>query len=98
MKEKVAEEEKNGNPNFTHFSAEANELEMLEEVFEEYGRKGTGSTRTYVHDEEEAEALRHAARHVHRMARLPAEATCSSTKACTAASSPTRSTSPRMPT
>ena len=57
MKDKVAEEEKNGNPNFTHFNAEANELEILESVFEEYGRKGTGRTRTYIHDEEEAAQL-----------------------------------------
>ena len=57
MKEKVAEEEKNGNPNFTHFNVEANELEILESVFQEYGRKGTGRTRTYVHDEEEAREL-----------------------------------------
>ncbi|WP_454855355.1 phosphoribulokinase [Rhizobium binxianense] len=54
MKEKVAEEERNGNPNFTHFNAEANELEILEGVFEEYGRYGTGRTRTYIHDEQEA--------------------------------------------
>ncbi|RJG44255.1 phosphoribulokinase [Mesorhizobium sp. DCY119] len=54
MKEKVAEEEKRGNPNFTHFNAEANELETLQSVFEEYGRRGSGKTRTYVHDEEEA--------------------------------------------
>lgn len=54
MKQKVAEEEAKGNPNFTHFNAEANELEILESVFEEFGRRGTGRTRTYVHDEEEA--------------------------------------------
>ena len=54
MKEKVAEEERKGNPNFTHFNADANELETLDEVFAEYGRKGTGRTRTYVHDDEEA--------------------------------------------
>ncbi|MCL6707908.1 phosphoribulokinase [Pseudomonas sp. R2.Fl] len=54
MKEKVAEEERNGNPNFTHFNVEANELEILESVFEEYGRQGTGRTRTYIHDEREA--------------------------------------------
>ena len=53
MKAKVAEEEKSGNPNFTHFNAEANELETLEEVFSEYGRRGTGKTRTYIHDEDE---------------------------------------------
>ena len=57
MKDKVAEEEKLGNPYFTHFNAEANELEILQEVFEEYGRKGTGRTRTYVHDDEEAKEL-----------------------------------------
>ena len=54
MKQKVAEEARAGNPNFTHFSVEANELELLETIFEEYGRQGTGRTRTYVHDEEEA--------------------------------------------
>jgi phosphoribulokinase len=54
MREKVAEEERRGNPNFTHFHAEANELQTLEAVFEEYGRLGTGRTRTYVHDAEEA--------------------------------------------
>ncbi len=54
MKEKVAEQESVGNPNFTHFNAEANELEILEQVFDEYGRRGTGRTRTYVHDEDEA--------------------------------------------
>ncbi|MDZ5695812.1 phosphoribulokinase [Chelativorans sp. M5D2P16] len=55
MKKKVAEEAENGNPNFTHFNVEANELETLESVFEEYGRRGTGRTRTYVHDAQEAE-------------------------------------------
>ena len=55
MKAKVAEEEANGNMNFSHFSAAANELEILESVFEEYGRKGKGKARHYVHDEKEAE-------------------------------------------
>lgn len=55
MKAKVAEEQARGNPNFTHFNPEANELELLQAVMEEYGRDGTGRTRTYVHDEDEAE-------------------------------------------
>ena len=55
MKAKVAEEEKNGNPHFTHFNPEANELETLESVFETYGKTGTGKTRIYVHDDGEAE-------------------------------------------
>lgn len=54
MKEKVEAERQQGNPDFTHFHAEANELETLESIFEEYGRKGTGRTRHYVHDEDEA--------------------------------------------
>lgn len=54
MKEKVADEERKGNPNFTHFNADANELEILQSVFEEFSRKGMGRTRTYVHDDEEA--------------------------------------------
>lgn len=54
MKAKVAEEEKAGNPNFTHFHAEANDLETLQGIFEEYGRRGSGRTRTYVHDDDEA--------------------------------------------
>ena len=54
MREKVAEEESRGNPNFTHFNTDANELEVLDEVFADYGRKGVGRTRTYVHDDEEA--------------------------------------------
>jgi len=54
MKAKVADEEGKGNPNFTHFNAEANELDTLDEVFADYGRRGMGRTRTYVHDDEEA--------------------------------------------
>jgi phosphoribulokinase len=55
MKEKIADEESRGDTHFSHFSPEANELEILESVFEQYGREGTGKTRHYVHDEEEAE-------------------------------------------
>jgi phosphoribulokinase len=53
MKAKIAEEETRGNRNFSHFHVEANELETLQSVFEEYAAHGTGRTRTYVHDEEE---------------------------------------------
>jgi phosphoribulokinase len=53
MRARVAEEEAQGNPNFTHFHPDANALDVLESVFDEYGREGTGRTRTYIHDEEE---------------------------------------------
>ncbi len=54
MHARVAEEEARGNPNFTHFHPEANALDALEGIFDEYGRQGTGRTRTYIHDDEEA--------------------------------------------
>jgi phosphoribulokinase len=53
MRHKIAEEKARG-VDFTHFSAEANELEILEGVFAEYGRRGVGRTRHYVHDDAEA--------------------------------------------
>ncbi|MBL9058880.1 MAG: phosphoribulokinase [Mangrovicoccus sp.] len=40
---------------FSHFSYEANELELLESVFKSYGATGTGKTRHYIHDDKEAE-------------------------------------------
>jgi phosphoribulokinase len=54
MKNKVAEEKAGGNE-FTHFHVDANELERLQGIFFEYGQHGTGRTRTYVHDDAEAE-------------------------------------------
>lgn len=57
MKIKVEEEAKAGNPNFTHFHPEANELAILQEVFKEYGESGTGRTRHYVHDEAQGKEL-----------------------------------------
>ncbi|PPJ44978.1 phosphoribulokinase [Rhizobium sp. KAs_5_22] len=53
MKTKIADEKANGK-DFTHFAAEANELEILESVFSEYGRRGVGRTRHYIHDNAEA--------------------------------------------
>jgi phosphoribulokinase len=44
----------NGDNHFSHFSPDSNLLEELESVFEEYGRQGTGRTRHYVHDDDEA--------------------------------------------
>ena len=44
-----------GDHSFSHFSYEANELKLLEEVFRTYGETGTGRTRHYVHDDAEAE-------------------------------------------
>ncbi|MBC7280631.1 phosphoribulokinase [Hoeflea sp.] len=53
MKQKIAEEKALGR-DFTHFNSEANELKILESVFEDYGRRGKGRTRHYIHDADEA--------------------------------------------
>ena len=49
--------QRQGNPanHFSHFGEEANEFALLEDVFKTYGETGNGRTRTYVHDDEEAE-------------------------------------------
>ncbi len=49
-----------GNLHFCHFSPEANLLDELEELFRSYGATGTGRTRRYLHDDEEAEPYRQA--------------------------------------
>jgi len=55
MKEKVAEAEAQGNMNFSHFGANANEFAKLAELFETYGKTGSGKRRLYLHSDEEAE-------------------------------------------
>jgi phosphoribulokinase len=53
MRERIAEENKKGNRNYSHFSPETNLLKELEQLFAEYGRSGGGRTRHYVHDTDE---------------------------------------------
>jgi phosphoribulokinase len=55
MRRLAAEEAARGNQHFSHFGPQANLLEELAAVFEEYGRTGRGRTRHYVHDQREAE-------------------------------------------
>lgn len=54
MKNTVAESEKSGGRPISHFGPEANEFEKLETLFREYGETGSGMTRLYLHNEEEA--------------------------------------------
>ena len=54
MRTKMAEEAERGNKHFSHFSPETNLFEELERVFRDYGESGTGTTRHYVHDDDEA--------------------------------------------
>jgi phosphoribulokinase len=54
MKEAAAEQAKQGNNHFSHFGANANELELLEQLFKQYGDNGSGKRRYYLHNHEEA--------------------------------------------
>jgi phosphoribulokinase len=55
MKDAMADEMSRGNLNFSHFGAGANLLEELEALFREYGERGAGRTRHYVHNSDESE-------------------------------------------
>ena len=50
----MAEADREGNHHLCHFSPEANLLEELEALFREYGERGGGQVRKYLHDPEEA--------------------------------------------
>ncbi len=54
MKEAMAKAEAEGNTNFSHFGAEANLFDKLEELFKSYSESGTGQRRLYLHSDEEA--------------------------------------------
>ncbi len=54
MRERMAEEQRSGNGHFSHFGPESNLFKELESLFRDYGRTGTGRTRKYLHDAEEA--------------------------------------------
>jgi phosphoribulokinase len=54
MVDALAAAEAQGNRYFSHFSPEANLLDELAEIFREFSENGTGRTRHYVHDENEA--------------------------------------------
>jgi len=44
-----------GGRNLSHFGAEANRFDLLEELFRSYGESGRGKKRYYLHSEEEAQ-------------------------------------------
>ncbi|UFZ07674.1 phosphoribulokinase [Bradyrhizobium ontarionense] len=54
MRGRMVEEAERGNKHFSHFSPDTNLFEELEKTFRDYSETGTGKTRHYVHDEEEA--------------------------------------------
>ncbi len=54
MKAKMIAAEEAGNHHFSHFGAENNLFVELEALFRNYGETGTGRTRKYLHDDQEA--------------------------------------------
>src|SRR3990167_7434759 len=54
MKLKLAEAEKDGNKNFSHFGPENNLFPELETLFRDYATTGVGTRRKYLHDPQEA--------------------------------------------
>ncbi len=54
MKRRMAEELARGNQHFSHFGPENNLFAELEALFRDYGAHGTGRTRKYLHNDEEA--------------------------------------------
>ena len=54
MKVETAKATKSGR-NLSHFGAEANRFDLLEELFRTYGETGKGKKRYYLHSEEEAQ-------------------------------------------
>ena len=54
MKQVMSDESAKGNNHFSHFGIEANLLDRLEAVFRDFGETGSGKTRHYVHDADEA--------------------------------------------
>jgi phosphoribulokinase len=54
MRDRLKQEAEAGNNHFSHFGPESNLFEELESTFKSYGASGTGRTRRYLHDDEEA--------------------------------------------
>jgi phosphoribulokinase len=54
MRAKMAEAEAAGNRHFSHFGHEGNLFEELESLFRDYAESGTGKSRKYLHDANEA--------------------------------------------
>jgi phosphoribulokinase len=58
MRVAIEQAQKAGNNHFSHFGPDANLIEELEALFHEYSESGTGRTRHYVHDADEAQIYR----------------------------------------
>ncbi len=73
MKKKMAEELARGNQSFSHFGPEANLFAELEGLFKGYAETGTGRTRKYLHNDDEAAPYKQPAGTFTPWEELPAE-------------------------
>ena len=71
MKVAMAEAEAAGNQHFSHFGNEANLFAELEALFRDYGESGTGMSRKYLHNAEEAAPFAQAPGTFTRWEKLP---------------------------
>jgi phosphoribulokinase len=60
MKKAMAEAERTGNRHFSHFGEDANLFAELEGLFRDYSESGTGQSRKYLHNDEEAAPFKQA--------------------------------------
>ena len=54
FKAAVKKAEADGNMSFSHFGPQSNDFAKLAELFETYGKTGSGKKRFYIHSDEEA--------------------------------------------
>ncbi|GLH81716.1 phosphoribulokinase [Bradyrhizobium sp. SSBR45G] len=71
MRRRMVEEAERGNKHFSHFSPDTNLFEELEKTFRDYSETGTGMTRHYIHDDEEARLYDTRPGHFTEWSRLP---------------------------
>lgn len=83
MKRAAAEIDPKEKPHFSHFGEEANLFDELETLFRTYSETGTGRSRKYLHNDEEA-APGISRQAPSRPGPTCRRASCCSTKACTA--------------
>ena len=83
MRARLAEAQQQGLASFSHFGPDANLFEELEALFQHYGESGTGTTRKYLHNAEEAAPMGRSPAPSRPGSPCRSRPTCCSTKGCT---------------
>ncbi len=82
MRARLAEAQQQGLTSFSHFGPDANLFEEIEALFQHYGETGTGTTRKYLHNAEEAAPYGQSPAHSRHGSPCRSRPTCCSTKGC----------------